>query len=85
MIMTTTAPGVHYKSIEIFAGQGFSLVTQVSSTNKTDSHDITEILLEVALNTLTLILILQRDVTLKLLRITQPNPNKCYIYSIYTK
>jgi hypothetical protein len=28
----------------------------VSSTNKTDSHDITEILLKVALNTITLTL-----------------------------
>ena len=33
-------------------GQWFSLGTPVSSTNKTDSHDITEILLEVALNTI---------------------------------
>jgi hypothetical protein len=31
----------------------FSLVTLVSSTNKTDCHDITEILLKVALNTIT--------------------------------
>jgi hypothetical protein len=29
----------------------FSLVTPVSSTNKTDCHNITEILLKVALNT----------------------------------
>ena len=33
----------------------FSLGTPVSSTNKTDHHDITEILLKGALNTLTLI------------------------------
>jgi hypothetical protein len=33
-------------------GQWFSLGTPVSSTNKTDRHDITEILLKVALNTL---------------------------------
>jgi hypothetical protein len=32
----------------------FSLGIQVSSTNKTDHHDITEILLKVALNTITL-------------------------------
>ena len=32
----------------------FSLCTLVSSTNKTDRHDIAEILLKVALNTLTL-------------------------------
>ena len=35
-------------------GLGFSLGTLVSSTNKTDHHDITEILLKVALNTITL-------------------------------
>ena len=39
------------------AGQRFSLCTPVSFTNKTDSHDITEILLKVAFNTITLILI----------------------------
>ena len=31
---------------------GFSSSTPVSSTNKTDRHDITEILLKVALNTI---------------------------------
>jgi hypothetical protein len=35
------------------AGQWFSPGTPVSSSNKTDSHDITEILLKVALNTMT--------------------------------
>jgi hypothetical protein len=34
--------------------QWFSPGTTVSSTNKTDRHDITEILLKVALNTITL-------------------------------
>ena len=34
--------------------QWFSLGIPVSSTNKTDRHDITEILLKVALNTKTL-------------------------------
>ena len=34
----------------------FSPATPVSSTNKTDRHDITEILLKVSLNTITLIL-----------------------------
>jgi len=34
---------------------GFLRVLPVSSTNKTDRHDITEILLKVALNTITLI------------------------------
>jgi len=33
------------------AGQWFSLGTPVSSTNKTDRHDIAEILLKVVLNT----------------------------------
>jgi hypothetical protein len=33
-------------------GQWFSLGTPVSSTNKTDRHDITEILLKVVLNTI---------------------------------
>jgi hypothetical protein len=33
-------------------GRWFSLGILVSSTNKTDSHDITEILLKVALNTI---------------------------------
>jgi hypothetical protein len=37
-------------------GQWFSPGTLVSSTNKTDHHDITEILLKVALNTITLTL-----------------------------
>jgi hypothetical protein len=32
------------------------MVTLVSSNNKTDRHDITEILLKVAFNTITLIL-----------------------------
>ena len=36
-------------------GRWFSPVTQVSSTNKTDRHDIAEILLKVALNTITMI------------------------------
>jgi hypothetical protein len=35
-------------------GQWFSPGTPVSFTNKTDHHDITEILLKVALNTITL-------------------------------
>jgi hypothetical protein len=35
------------------AGRWFSPGTPVSSTNKIDRHDITEILLKVALNTIT--------------------------------
>jgi hypothetical protein len=38
------------------AGQWFSLGTTVSSTSKTDCQDIAEILLKVALNTITLTL-----------------------------
>jgi hypothetical protein len=38
------------------AGQWFSPITLVSSISKTDRHDITEILLKVALNTITLTL-----------------------------
>ena len=37
---------------DLATGQWFSPSTPVSSTNKTDSHDITEILLKVALNTI---------------------------------
>jgi hypothetical protein len=36
------------------AGKRFSPGTPVSSTNKINSHDITEILLKVALNTISL-------------------------------
>jgi hypothetical protein len=39
-------------------GQWFSVGTPVSSTNKTDRHDIAEILWKVALNTITLTLTL---------------------------
>jgi hypothetical protein len=38
----------------LVTGRWFSPGTPVSSTNKTDCHDITEILLEVALNTINL-------------------------------
>ena len=38
------------------AGRWFSLGTPVSSTNKTDCHDITELLLKVALNIITITL-----------------------------
>jgi hypothetical protein len=40
-------------------GLWFSLGTPVSSTNKTDCHDIAEILLKVVLNTITLTLTLE--------------------------
>ena len=51
------------------AGRWFSPGTPVSSTNKTDRADITEILLKVALNTIILIL-KNKDVT-----------NTCYLQS----
>jgi len=38
----------------LVAGRWFSSGTPVSSTNKTDRHDIAEILLKVVLNTITL-------------------------------
>ena len=38
--------------LRLATGQWFSLGTAVSSTNKTDCHDITEILWKVALNTI---------------------------------
>jgi hypothetical protein len=41
------------------------LGTPVSSTNKTDRHDITEILLKVALNTITLTLALKYEILVK--------------------
>ena len=44
--------------IQLATGRWFSLGTLVSSTKKTDNHNITEILLKVALNTITLTLLL---------------------------
>jgi hypothetical protein len=53
--ITTNVVIQHYA---IFAaGRWFSPGTPVSSINKTNYHDITEILLKVALNTITLTLI----------------------------
>jgi hypothetical protein len=40
--------------LSLVTGRWFSLGTLVSSTNKTDHHDITELLLKVVLNTITL-------------------------------
>ena len=42
---------IKYKDKNITDVQWFSLGTPVSSTNKSDNHDIAEILLKVALNT----------------------------------
>jgi hypothetical protein len=53
-------------------GQWFSPDTPVSSTNKTDCHDIAEILLKVVLNTITFTL------TLKI-----PDRKKVYKENIY--
>ena len=47
------------------AGRWFYMGTSVSSTKKTDRHDITEILLKVALNTITITLI-RNNITLLL-------------------
>jgi hypothetical protein len=41
-----------YKVVWLSAGRWFSLGTPISSTNKTDRHNMTEILLKVALNTI---------------------------------
>ena len=45
----------------LVTGQWFSPGTPVSSVNKTDNHDIAEILLKVALNTITPCLLLRSD------------------------
>jgi hypothetical protein len=44
----------HYVIMFVSDLRQFSLGTSVSSTNKTDCHDVTEILLKVALNTINL-------------------------------
>jgi len=49
---------------------GFLPGTPISSTNKTDSHDITEILLKVALNPMVLILFLRSSVLHESLKVT---------------
>ena len=43
-------------SLWLVAGRWFPPGTPVSSTNKTDRHDMNEILLKVALNTITITL-----------------------------
>jgi hypothetical protein len=50
----STSCGKVYQWLSSMAGRCFSLGTPVSSTNKTDRHDMTEILLKVALNTITI-------------------------------
>ena len=50
---------------DLWAGRQFFLGTPVSSTNKTDCHDISKILLKVALNTITLNPNSDNDIQLK--------------------
>jgi hypothetical protein len=51
--MSLTKPEALNNVCQLIAtGQWFSSGTPVSPTNKTDHHDITEILLKVALNTI---------------------------------
>jgi len=56
-------------------GQWFSLETPVSSTNKTDCHDITEILLKMALNTISQTVKCDDDFTSKYIIITMSTIN----------
>ena len=52
-----TRYNIMWKSLSVTCGRSvFSPGSPVSSTNKTDRHDITEILLKVALNTITITL-----------------------------
>jgi hypothetical protein len=44
--------GTWYPPYVLKSGRWYSLGAPVSATNKTDHHDITEILLKVALNTI---------------------------------
>ena len=45
---------IHHHMIIIQNGWWFSQGTPVSTTNKTDNHDITEVMLKMALNSITL-------------------------------
>jgi hypothetical protein len=67
----------------LVAGRWFSPGILVSSTNKTDSHDITEILLNVTLNTITLILHIM--LTLQNLFVNHIVPCNCYSNNNLTK
>jgi hypothetical protein len=55
------------------AGRWFSPGTLVSSTNKTDCHNITKILLKVALNTISLTLTTGEDVKANMYRTASIN------------
>jgi hypothetical protein len=63
------------------AGRWFFLGTHVSSTNKTDCHDIMEILLKVVLNTI-IHNLLKYTTIHSMLRITALHSNYWYIISI---
>jgi hypothetical protein len=55
MAVSFIGGGNHFELYsDVWQVGGFSLDTPVSSTNKTDRHHITEILLKMALNTITL-------------------------------
>jgi hypothetical protein len=62
------------------AGQWFSLHPPVTPTNKTGRHDITEILLKVALNTITLTLTLLEGQSTKWTPVKIWHHIKFYIY-----
>jgi len=66
--------------LQVATGRWFSLGTPVSSTNKTDRHDITEIVLKVALNTINITKPINRsisDIYVFIQRVLQPT---CYIF-----
>ena len=54
LMVRYTQYNIMWSSLWLATGQWFSLGTPVSSTNKTDLHDITKIFLKVVLNTITL-------------------------------
>jgi hypothetical protein len=62
MVDNTLHRKLNIEQHELATGRWFSPGTPVSSTNKTDRHDIVEILLKVALNTITLFLYRNRNV-----------------------
>jgi hypothetical protein len=47
---------------DLWQVSGFLQILLVSTTNKTDHHNITEIFLKVALNTITLALLLKKNI-----------------------
>jgi hypothetical protein len=65
-------------SFKIAAGWWFSPSTLVFSTDKTDNHDITEILLKSALNTITLTTLMKNNGHLKLVFWFEDPWSSCY-------